>query len=134
MQVKDAKVENAASAKGKEGKSGQVFLWVIASLTREDRFLVCIFPIFYISYATYIILATQVIFPSWLPSPWQRPFHVELGLIYNFMSSFSRSIGWREWFWSQVNLGSNPDSTLYWSCAIDTVIVTNLSLNLHVRI
>lgn len=111
MQVKDAKVENAASAKGKEGKSGQVFLWVIASLTREDHFLVCIFPILYISYATYIILVTQVIFPSWLPSPWQWPFHVELGLIYNFMSSFSRSIGWREWFWSQVNLGWNPDST-----------------------
>lgn len=77
---------------------------------------------------------TQVIFPSWLPSPWQWPFHVELGLIYNFRSSFSRSMGWREWFWSQVNLGSNPDSTLYWSCATDPVIVTNLSLDLHVKI
>lgn len=40
MQVKEVKVERAASAKGKEGKGGRYSLWLIANevcLTRKEK-------------------------------------------------------------------------------------------------
>lgn len=52
----------------------------------------------------------------WLTSPWQRPhhFHIKLGIISNFMSSFRESRVLIELALQSDNSGSNTDSTPYW--------------------